>query len=98
MSMGNIVAKEDLSKMTKEELIELIISLQNENAELKKNSSKVCFEEISDEKIRSCVKEYIKELPEDAEVFLFDITKKYNIDPVDLERVMDKMQKEGYFR
>jgi len=98
MSMGNIVAKEDLSKMTKDELIELVISLQKENAELEKNSSKVCFEEMSDEKIRLCVKEYIEELPEDAEVLLFDITKKYNINPVDLERVMDEMQKEGYFR
>lgn len=89
--------KNELSKKTKGELIELVCSLQKENNQLKNETSERYVKKLSDDEIRTCIVEHVKRFPSGTEFFPSEIATEYNLDGDDVERVMDKMLDEGYF-
>lgn len=86
-----------VSDLSKEELVEMVKSLQKENKGLKEGNKGEFARTLPDKEIKACVLEYVRKFPVGSEFYPSDIALEYNLNGDDVERVMDQMLEDGYF-
>ena len=83
---------------TKEDIIDAIRRLYAEVRRIRDTSEVEEMTVPSDEEIRAAIIAYTKDMVDGDQLCPSDVAFKYNIVPEEVERIMDLMLKEGYFR